>query len=137
MIKHADLHAVSKIFGQTTVGFSISFGPSRTSLGGMTQPVVLFSLASCGFLRVSGTTRSVSRAGSGSVLSFLLLLLFSYLPGRANRMCLFDAAHFEFLIKIFENFSNADCRTLHPPRAVVCRPRQTREDVHILVATIQ
>ena len=31
----------------------------------------------------------------------------------------------------------ADCRTLHPPRSVVCRPRQTREDVHILVATIQ
>ena len=31
----------------------------------------------------------------------------------------------------------ADCRTLHPPRAVVCRPRQTREDVYILVATIQ
>ena len=31
----------------------------------------------------------------------------------------------------------ADCRTLHPLRAVVCRPRQTREDVHILVATIQ
>ena len=31
----------------------------------------------------------------------------------------------------------ADCRTLHPPRAVVCRPRQTREDVHILVATTQ
>ena len=70
MIKHADLHAVSKIFVQTTVGISISFGPSRTSFGGTTQPVVLFYLASTGFLRVSGTTRSVSRAGSGSVLSF-------------------------------------------------------------------
>ena len=54
----------------TTVGFSISFGPSRTSFGGMTQPVVLFSLASSGLFRVSRTTRSVSRAGSGSVLCF-------------------------------------------------------------------
>ena len=134
MIKHADLDAVSKVFGR---GFSISFGPSRTSFGGMTQPVVLFSLASSGFLRVSGTTRSVSRAGSGSVLSFSLLLRFLYLPGRPSWMCLFDAAHFEFLIEIFKNFSNADCRTLHPPRAVVCRPQQTRKDVHILVATIQ
>ena len=70
MIEHADLHAVSKIFGQTTVGFSISFGPSRTSFGGMTPPVVLFSLASSGFFRVSGTTMFFSRAGSGSVLSF-------------------------------------------------------------------
>ena len=74
MIKHADLHAVSKVFGQTTVGFSISFGPSRTSFGCMTQPVVLFSLASSGFLRVSGTTSSVSRAWSGSVLSFFCFL---------------------------------------------------------------
>ena len=137
MIKHADLHAVSKIFGQTTVGFSISFGPSRTSFGGMTQPVVLFSLASSGFLRVSGATRSVSRAGSGSVLSFFASFRFLYLPGRPSWMCLFDAAHFEFLTEIFKNFSNTDCRTLHTPRAVVCRPRQTREDVQIGVATIQ
>ena len=68
---------------------------------------------------------------------FLLPLRFSYLPGRPSWMCLFDTAHFEFLIEIFKNFCNADCRTLHPPRAVVCRPRQTREDVHMLVATIQ
>ena len=27
-------------------------------------------------------------------------------------MCLFDVAHFEFLIEIFKNFCNADCRTL-------------------------
>ena len=72
------------------------------------------------------------------LLAFILLpLRFSYLPGRPSWMCLFDTAHFEFLIEIFKNFCNADCRTLHPPRAVVCRPRQTREDVHILVATIQ
>ena len=70
MIKHADFHTVSKVFGPTTVGFSISFGPSKTSFEGMTQPVVLFFLASSGFLRVSGTTRSVSRAGSGTVLPF-------------------------------------------------------------------
>ena len=71
-------------------------------------------------------------------LAFSLLpLLFSYLPGRPSWMCLFDTAHFEFLVEIFKNFWNVPCLTLHPPRAVVCRPRQTREDVHILVATIQ
>ena len=81
MIEHADLHAVSNNFGQTTVGFSISIGTSGTTFGGMTQPVVLFSLASSGFFRVSGTTKSVSRAGSGSVLLFFSLhLRFSYLP---------------------------------------------------------
>ena len=44
---------------------------------------------------------------------FLLPLRFSYLPGRPSWMCLFDTAHFEFLIEIFKNFCNADCRTLH------------------------
>ena len=43
---------------------------------------------------------------------FLLPLRFSYLPGRPSWMCLFDVAHFEFLIEIFKNFCNADCRTL-------------------------
>ena len=135
MIKHADLHAVFKIFGQTTVGFSISFGPSRTSFGGMTQPVVLFSLASSRFFR--GQRGLSLGLGLAPFCLFSLPLRFLYLPGRPSWMCLFDAAHFEFLIESFKNFSNADCRTLHPPRAVVCRPRQTREDVHILVATIQ
>ena len=41
------------------------------------------------------------------------------------------------LSHISSNFCDVFCWTLHPPRAVVCRPRQTREDVHILVATIQ
>ena len=45
--------------------------------------------------------------------AFILLpLRFSYLPGRPSWMCLFDVAHFEFLIEIFKNFCNADCRTL-------------------------
>ena len=43
---------------------------------------------------------------------FLLPLRFLYLPGRPSWMCLFDVAHFEFLIEIFKNFCNADCRTL-------------------------
>ena len=131
MIKHADLHAVSKIFGQTTVGFSISFGPSRTSFGGMTQPVVLFSLASSGFLRVSGTTRSVSRAGFGFFCTISIILFnFQYLSGRNLDLEI-------LLLHISSNFCEVFCWTKHPPRAVVCRPRQTREDVHILVATIQ
>ena len=28
-------------------------------------------------------------------------------------MCLFDTAHFEFLIEIFKNFGNVPCLTLH------------------------
>ena len=70
--------------------------------------------------------------------AFILLpLQFSYLPGRPSWMCLFDTAYFEFLIEIFKNFCNGLCSTLYPPRAVVYCPRQTWEDVHILVATIQ
>ena len=49
----------------------------------------------------------------GVVLPFFLLpLRFSYLPGRPSWMCLFDVAHFEFLIEIFKNFCNVFCLTL-------------------------
>ena len=34
-------------------------------------------------------------------------------------------------------FCNINCLTLHLPRAVVCRPRQTSVDVHFLVVIIQ
>ena len=43
----------------------------------------------------------------------LLPLRFSYLPGRPSWMCLFDTAHFEFLVKIFKNFCNVPRLTLH------------------------
>ena len=65
------------------------------------------------------TSRTFSFLGGGLGLFlgvfclFLLPLRFSYLPGRPSWMCLFDVAHFEFLIEIFKNFCNADCRTLH------------------------
>ena len=43
-----------------------------------------------------------------------------YLPGRPSWMCLFDTAHFGFLIEIFKNFCNVPCLTLHfemtPPK---------------------
>ena len=76
--------------------------------------------------------------GFPCAFAFILLLLrLSYLPGRSTLMCLFDTAHFEFWIEIFKNFRNVPCLKLHPPRAVVCRPRQTRVDVHVLVVIIQ
>ena len=102
-----------KSSGKPLSGSRSPSGLPRTSFGGMTQPVVLFSLASSGLFRVSGTARSVSRAGSGSVLSFFASSSVFVPAGSASWMCLFDAAHFEFLIEIFKNFSNADCRTLH------------------------
>ena len=34
-------------------------------------------------------------------------------------------------------FCNIDCLTLHLPQGVICRPRQTRVDVHVLVVIIQ
>ena len=108
MIKRADLHAVSKIFGQTTVGFSIFFGPFRTSFGGMTQPVVLFSLASFGFLRVSGTTRFVSRAGSGVFLH--------YFPSSFSISSTCRVGHLDLeilLSHISSNFCGVFCWTLH------------------------
>ena len=50
-----------------------------------------------------------------------------YLPGRPYFFC---AIPLEGLL--------AQSRwALHPPRAVVCRPRQTRGDVHVLVAIMQ
>ena len=137
MIKHADLHAVSKIFGQTTVGFSISFGPSRTSFRVWHNRWFCSLQSLRGLFGCQGQRGLSLGLGLAPFCLFLLPLRFSYLPGRPFWMCLFDAAHFEFLIEIFKNFSNVDCRTLHPPRDVVCRPRQTREDVHILVTTIQ
>ena len=61
------------------------------------------------------TSRTFSFLGGGgiSLLSFVLFFNFQYLSGRPSLMCLFDTAHFEFLIEIFKNFCNADCRTLH------------------------
>ena len=64
------------------------------------------------------TSRTFSFLGGGwvfwsSFCLFLLPLRFPYLPGRPSWMCLFDTAHFEFLIEIFKNFCNADCWTLH------------------------
>ena len=45
--------------------------------------------------------------------AFILLpLRFSYLPGRPSWMCLFDTAHFEFLIESFKNFCKVFCLTL-------------------------
>ena len=47
----------------------------------------------------------------------------------------------DYLIPHISNFSskicNTDCLTLQPPRTVVCHPRQTRVDIHVLVVIIQ
>ena len=87
-------------------------------------------------------------------------LFFQPLPGafgcRGLRRCLFvrswgfvhdfctcQVGHLEcaYLISHISNFSskfcNIDCLTLHSPGAVVCRPRQTRMDFHVLVVIIQ
>ena len=133
MIKHADLHGGSKIFGQTTVEFSISFGPSRTSFRVWHNQWFCSLQLLLGFFGCQGQRGLSLGLGLAPFCLFSLSLRFLYLPGRPSWMCLFDATH----IELFKNFSNADCRTLHPTRAVVCRPRQTREDVHILVSTIQ
>ena len=41
------------------------------------------------------------------------------------------------ILNFSSKFCDVFCWTLHPSRVVVCRPRQTRVDVHILVAVIQ
>ena len=48
--------------------------------------------------------------------------------------CVYLISH---ISKFSSKFCNIDCLTLHPPRAVVCRPRQTRVDVHLLVVIYQ
>ena len=64
----------------------------------------------------------LSRAGWGVFALFSIILFnFKYLSGR----------------HISSNFCDVLGWTLHPPRAVVCRPRQMRVDVHVLVAIIQ
>ena len=105
--------------------------------------VFLVRILCCKFdhaCKIRGTTKMFPFGFFDTVQ--MLLPLFCFLYGfrtcrSAGRMCLFDTVHFEFSIEIFKNFCNVPCLTLHPPQAVVCRPRQTREDVRILVATIQ
>ena len=65
-------------------------------------------------------SRTFSFLGGGLGLSGRVLPLFCFLYGfRTCRVghlecaCLMSHAHFEFLIEIFKNFCNADCRTLH------------------------
>ena len=58
-------------------------------------------------------------------LFFCFLFGFNDLPGRP-----FWFAHFLVLDRIFHRKFGADWWTLHPPRAVVCRPRQTRGCSH-------
>ena len=41
------------------------------------------------------------------------------------------------ILNFSSKFCNIDCLTLHLSRAAVCRPRQTRVDVHVLVVIIQ
>ena len=48
-------------------------------------------------------------------------------------MTFLDIAHFEFFIEILSSVLGA----VTSPRGVVCRPRQTRVDVHVMVVIIQ
>ena len=68
-------------------------------------------------------------------LSFVLFFNFQYLSGLPS-CAFFDIARFDILNEILK-VPFADYRTLHPPWDVVCRPRQTKDDVHILVAIFQ
>ena len=86
----------------------------------------LFS-ASSGCLRVSETTGVVC----------LCVFRFFYV----FRTCRVGLPRCTYLIPHISNFSsqfcNIDCLTLHPPRAVVCRPQQTRVDVYVFVVILQ
>ena len=48
--------------------------------------------------------------------------------------CVYLIPHFS---NLSSKFCNIDCLTLHPPWAIVCHPRQTRVEVHVLVVIIQ
>ena len=73
-------------------------------------------------------------------LSGWVWVFLHYFPSSFSISSTCQVGHLDLEISlshISSNFCDVFCWTLHPPRAVVCRPRQTREDVHILVATIQ
>ena len=107
--------------------------------------VGVFSLGLIGGCSLSGWVGGVlSRGGWGVVLSrtvwgFVFFAFFRFFYG--FRTCRVGHLEFAYLILHISNFSskfcNIDCLTLHPPRAVVCRPLQTRADVHVLVVIIQ
>ena len=73
-------------------------------------------------------------------LSGWVWVLLHYFPSYFSISSTCQVGHLDLeilLSHISSNLCDVFCWTLHPPRAVVCRPRQTREGVHILVATIQ
>ena len=88
-----------------------------------------------GFHSLFGLFRVASSVGDYgcSVCTFVWL----FLDFRTCRVSHLECA---YLISHISNFPSKlckiDCLTLHLRRAVVCRPRQTKVDVHVLVVII-
>ena len=90
---------------------------------------------------VSSSFQPLSGAFGNRGLRVLCLYVFlflydvrTYRVGHGHVKCAYLIPH---ISKFSSKFCSIDCLTLYPRRAVVCRPRQTRVDVHVLVVTIQ